>query len=206
MFSFLSRALRALLVAGAAFAVLPAGSALASTTVGENIGGSPCGSVTSFVVADTNYVVPAGGGTITSFSFASVPGDATDPIDFLVLRPAGGTYTVVGETPTFTLAGTGLETFPANISVRAGDIIGFWSSVPPSKLFNCTQPAVPGSGGFVQADMPTASSDPSRGASIVFTESVNYLDLNESATLVSSRNGNGQGQNGNGQGQNNNNQ
>jgi hypothetical protein len=58
------------------------------------------------VWADTNYVVPSGRGTITTFFYASIPANAGQQIDFLILRPTGrGNYTVVGKTGLVTLAG-----------------------------------------------------------------------------------------------------
>ena len=84
------------------------------------------------VVADPNYVVPTGGGTITSFSFQSTAANAGEQLDFLVLQlVSGSTYKIVGKTGVKTLKGTGLETFspPSNISVQAGEILGFW--IPP---------------------------------------------------------------------------
>jgi hypothetical protein len=104
----LARVRRLLLLVGVAFAALPVGSALADTTIGQ-VGGDPDASCPGPVVlADTNYVVPAGGGVITSFSFQST--GSGQQVDFLVLRPTGGgSYTVVGETGPVTL-GTGLQT------------------------------------------------------------------------------------------------
>src|SRR4051794_25703127 len=109
----------ALAVATAALATLAlAAPALAATTIGQTGGAAGC--VHPNVFADTNYVVPSGGGTITSFSFQSISGNAGEQLDFLVLRPATGTnYTVVGKTGLVTLVGTGaVETFAANIPVQ----------------------------------------------------------------------------------------
>jgi hypothetical protein len=81
------------------------------------------------VLADTTYVVPPGGGFITSFSFQSGPGNEGQQLDFLVLRPTGGgNYTVIGQTGLVTLTGTTVETFPASIAVQGGDILGLWYS------------------------------------------------------------------------------
>jgi hypothetical protein len=117
----------ALAVAAAALATLAlAAPALAATTIGQTGGDVGCGGPR--VVADTNSVVPSGGGTITSFSYAPVSGNGGQQLDFLVLRPTTGSdYTVVGKTGLVTLdrAG-GVETFAANISVQGGDILGFW--------------------------------------------------------------------------------
>jgi hypothetical protein len=74
------RARRTALLAMLVFAALPAGSALADTTIGQ-VGATDviaCGSPAVF--ADTNYVVPAGGGFITSFSFQSESGNAGNQV------------------------------------------------------------------------------------------------------------------------------
>src|SRR5689334_25238582 len=78
------RVRRVLLLVGLVFAALPAGSALAETIgkTGSNQGCGPNGAV----IADTAYVVPFGGGTITSFSFQSTSASTGEKLDFLVLR------------------------------------------------------------------------------------------------------------------------
>ena len=59
------------------------------------------------VLADSDYVVPLGGGTITSFSSDSIPSSAGQQVDFRVLRPSGADYAVVGKTGLVTLHGPG---------------------------------------------------------------------------------------------------
>jgi Ca2+-binding RTX toxin-like protein len=121
----------ALALATAALASLAlAAPAQADTTIGQTGFdlGVPCPNADA-VIGDTNYVVPPGGGTITSFSFQSVPEhNEGQQLDFLVLRQAEGSdYTVVGETGIETLAGTGsVESFRASIAVKGGDILGIW--------------------------------------------------------------------------------
>lgn len=77
---------------------------------------------TGGVWADTNYVVPTGGGTINSFSFQSDGSNAGHKFDYLVLQPVSGTtYKVVGKTGLQTLAGTvGVVNFPVSIPVHGG--------------------------------------------------------------------------------------
>ncbi len=67
------RVRRLLVLVAMAFVVLPAGSALADVTIGQtgSDGGGCSPNSPGGVLADTNYVVPAGGGAITSFSFQS---------------------------------------------------------------------------------------------------------------------------------------
>jgi hypothetical protein len=190
---------RVLLLACLVLAAVLVGSAVADTTIGQAGGGfDGCTNPSSFVLGDVSYVVPSGGGTITSFSFQSVPSNTNQKLDFLVLRPAGsGNYTVVGQTGQVTLAGTGAETFTANISVQGGDILGFWE---PGNLDNCERHNNTNTGGRVAS--LNGAADPNVGATVQFGTPNPLLDLNESATLVT-QNDNSQRQNNN-QGQNNN--
>src|SRR5690348_13504697 len=139
---------RVFLLVGLVFATLPAGSALADTPIGQT-GGDPTARCAGPIErADTNYAVPPGGGVITSFSFESSPRNAGQQLDFLVLRPRGGSdYTVVGKSGPVTLAGTGVETFslkpnPGPFAVQAGDILGLWF---PGALNGCVRDS--GAGG-----------------------------------------------------------
>jgi hypothetical protein len=182
------RARRLLLLAGLVFAALPAGSALADTTIGQT-GGDPDECVGPIARADTNYLVPAGGGQIIDFSFESnsaspgggFPGNAGQQLDFLVLRPAGGSnYTVVGKTGLVTLRGTGLNTFPVNIPVQGGDILGVWH---PSDLAYCLRSTA--SGGEIDSDL--GAPDPNVGDTVslpIQFSGTDSSDLNESANFV----------------------
>src|SRR5947207_1005015 len=108
-----ARRARRLLLAGVVFAVLPTGSALARrqvvVLVGQTGGGVSCAtSGQGNVFVDTSYVVPMGGGTIRSFSFQSDSSNKGEAIDFLALRPAGGsTFKLIGKTGPVALKGTG---------------------------------------------------------------------------------------------------
>jgi uncharacterized repeat protein (TIGR01451 family) len=125
-------------------------------------------------VADSSYVVPAGGGAVTSFSFESTVFDAGSQVDFLVLRPVGGDdYTVVGNSGLVTLAGTGLETFPASVQTQAGDILGEWEGDVQDCIF---------AGGGTVLGSPT--SDPAVGVTVTIPVLAGGLDVNESATLL----------------------
>ena len=103
--------------------------------------------------------------------------DAGDQLDFLVLQlVSGSTYKVVGKTGVQTLAGTGPETFPANISAQAGEILGFWiPEVLPAFLHNCCR-----GGGSIGVG---SVADPALNATV--TLGAFSSDLNESATLDS---------------------
>jgi hypothetical protein len=165
-----------LLLVGVVFAAQSVGSALAATTVGQTGGSTACAG--GSVHADRTYAVPSGGGTITSFSFQSDSSNAGHQVDFLVLRPGSSDYRVVGKTGLVSLAGTGLESFPANISVQAGDILGLWIG----DLFtNCLRSG-PISSGYFRSNLTLT--DPNVGDTVVNSGIGGNFDLNESATLV----------------------
>jgi hypothetical protein len=169
-----------LVVAGLVGAV--SAPALADTTIGQTGSDQARSCSGADVYADASYVVPAGGGTITSFSFQSFGpplSNAGQQLDFLVLRPAGGTnYTAVGKSGLKTLAGTGLETFPTSaIPVQGGDILGFWTGEPGLGLFNCTRPGAEVLVGVF------GTPDPSVGTTFALFPVLGF-DLNESAHLV----------------------
>ena len=178
-----------IVLGGLVFTALPVSSALASTTIGQ-VGASAgvAGQCGSGVFADTNYVVPSGGGTnINSFSFQTDSTNAGEHLDFLVLRGSGSSYTVVGKTGLVSLAGTGLETFPANIAVQSGDILGVFRSGSATTFFqNCVRVVASG-GGFMSGAL---SSDPSVGDTLSFRftssncSNCTKEDLNESANLA----------------------
>jgi uncharacterized repeat protein (TIGR01451 family) len=161
---------------GATVLILCAGfaSAASAATIGGNgTGGPDCNGVG--VLADSSYVVPAGGGTIVSFTFDSNALNAGQDLDFQVYRPqGGGQYQVVGETGTQFLAGTGTEQFPAAIAVQPGDLIGFYQD----DIFNCS---FTGSGTLVGAAL---AGSPGVGSTVTLPTQSTGHDLNLSATLV----------------------
>jgi hypothetical protein len=74
-----------------------------------------------------SYVVPAGGGTLTSWSFNATGAKAATPYELVVARPASGSYTIIGtDTETVPSSGGPIDSFTlANpITVQAGDVIG----------------------------------------------------------------------------------
>ena len=169
--------LGALFGSAAFFGIGFASATTADPTIGQTGGSTTCSPATTAANADPSDVVPAGGGVITSFSFQSTSANNGQKLLFLVLKPKGGdSYTVVGKTSLVTLAGTGLETFAADIAVQSGDILGEWL---PGKLDNCARTT---SGGVVLALFPAA--DPAIGATLSFPTSYGDQYLNESANLV----------------------
>jgi hypothetical protein len=80
------------------------------------------------VTSGNSYVVPSNG-TITSWSTDATPGGGL--LAMKVYRSSGGSlYTVVGHEGPRALTPGILNTFPANIAVKAGDVLG--SSTPPA--------------------------------------------------------------------------
>src|ERR1700687_2106867 len=109
--------------------VFSASPAFAGTTIGSPSGTSICSTPASLVQVSSStgaYTVPAGGGSISSWSIQATawPG----PVGLQVWRPTATalTYTLVGGSLLLTLAtGTGNTiTLAAPIQVQAGDLLG----------------------------------------------------------------------------------
>ena len=125
--------------AGALFAIagLPAtaGTASASTVIGQVAPGNPPSSTCSIsprddlqptVTSGPSYVVPAGGVAITSWSTnASV--EVGQMLEMKVFRKVGNPaiYSVVGHDGPRPITPATLNTFPVNVPVMPGDVLGF---------------------------------------------------------------------------------
>lgn len=104
-------------------------SALAATVIGSPTGSVPCAGQfdTVQMTSTLSYAVPAGGGTITSWSTLA---DSTNlgPVGLEVWRPTTTqlSYLLVGLSPLMTLSPSTLNTFnlAAPIAVQAGDLLG----------------------------------------------------------------------------------
>jgi hypothetical protein len=177
--SVVKRVRKAVLVAGLALAALPAAPALAVTIGQTGVAPTPCVAGPG-VAGDTNYVVPSGGGMVTSFSFQSTAANAGQQVAFLVLRPIGGTdYTVIGTTGAVTLTATnGVQTFAVNIPVQGDDILGVWVA---NTLTNCARSV--GNGGGLRISQG-GSPDGSVGSTVSLPAAFPSFDLNLSANLV----------------------
>ena len=92
------------------------------------------------VTSGNGYVVPSTGGisnwTVTSWSTQALSG-AGQTLAMKVYRPLGGsTYMVVGRNGPHPLAVSTLNTFPASVAVKAGDVLGL-STTPDAGLPGC---------------------------------------------------------------------
>ena len=113
-------------------------SALTTVTIGQtdpaaNYWCAPDGEydLTPGVTSGAGYVVPAGDWTITSWStFAGNFGDSGGSMSMMVFRPTvdPGSYTVVAATPVQALTMSALNTFPADVRVKGGDLLGMWAT------------------------------------------------------------------------------
>jgi uncharacterized repeat protein (TIGR01451 family) len=119
-----------LATASAASALTLGNTALPS---GASTSGCPGGILVwqSTTDASYKYVVPAGGGTITSWSIGTA-GDASGAsVTFVVIRPGAGTYTVVAtdtETLPTPLPAVATFTLAHPITAAPGDTLGLWSA------------------------------------------------------------------------------
>ena len=104
------------------------------------------------------YVVPAGGGVITSWSHRG--GDAGGSLRFKVYRPTADPdrFQIVGASGVTTPANGQVNTYPTRMRVQAGDILGL--TVTANGI--ACQFSQPG-GGDVVDGYPYASSDPTSG-------------------------------------------
>lgn len=127
------------------------------------------------VASGTGFIVPAGNWAITSWStYAGNPGGS---MSMIVFQPAGvtDTYTVVAESPVESLTAGVLNTFPANVLVQQGDLLGFWSTGNAACL------TMTGAAGDVNPSTP--GPEPAVGSTIVASGFPGYL-LNISAALT----------------------
>src|SRR5262245_33712622 len=118
----------------ASFLLFGGEAAASPSTVGQDFeaGGVICGSQTDLqtsVSSGNSYTVGAAG-VITSWSFHNGI-DALPELKLKVARPQpGGGYLFVGEAAAGTQSLHALNTFPANIPVQPGDIIGIFVGSP----------------------------------------------------------------------------
>jgi len=119
-------------VAAALIAPIPSGAS-AATTIGETFD-PPVNCVANFTYIQPispggRYAAPAAG-VITSWSYQA-DADDVPRLKFKVARPLGGNlFTIVGEGPLVTPTASALNTYPIQIAVQPGDLIGFYLNDP----------------------------------------------------------------------------
>jgi hypothetical protein len=171
----------ALLGAAAIFAAAPA---RAATVIGQTGGNLPCSGQgvavqTGVASSGASFTVPAGTWILDSWSTQAGAGPAE--MAAVVVRPTGtpDQYSVVGVSATETLAANTLNTFKTSISVRGGDLLGFWLN----GATNCGQLTLDPGDTFAVAD---TAAKPSPGDILTFmSPDGGGLVLNISATLTS---------------------
>ena len=113
-----------------------ASAATSTSTVGQNFAPTACTGATTFTglqsesAAGNPYSV-ATAGVITSWSFQT-GGSAVPGLKLKVARPqlALGSYLFVGESAAGAQTPNAVNTYPANIPVQTGDIIGIYFGAP----------------------------------------------------------------------------
>src|ERR1700694_4559654 len=112
----------------------------ASPVIGAAVGNTPCNSGFDTVQISPPYAVPAGGGSISSWTTYSGPNGGIVGLE--VWRPTSpaGTYQLVQVSPLVTPLANSLTTFPLTpaIPVNEGDLLGlrieskaYWAQVLP---------------------------------------------------------------------------
>jgi hypothetical protein len=168
-----------LLAAAAALAALPP-LAHASITIGQvgNATASSCDAGSDLmeptVPLGNPYVAP-GVGTITSWAMSAV-GPAGQQLTMKMYRKVADplTYQAVGHAGPETLIPGSLNTFPASVRVKPGDVLGFHTVTDNSK---CAFPAT-------GATLLAASQDVADGGSAAFNTVSEDFSLNIQATFV----------------------
>jgi hypothetical protein len=106
--------------------LLSANAALAATVIGSAVGNTPCNSGFDTVQISPAYAVPAGGGSISSWTTQSGP--VPGIVGLEVWRPTStaGTYQWVETSPLVTPLALALTTFTLTtpIQVKEGDLLG----------------------------------------------------------------------------------
>lgn len=166
----------------ASMLLLPNAAFAAGTSIGSAAGKLTC--VAGYDVVQTSsggpsYKVPAGGGSITSWStMAGGPG-FTGQARLEVWRlKTGSTYTLVGISAAQTLTAGVLNTFTTNIKVQAGDLLGLQVVGP----MLCLQPTTLASDTI--AFSAVANTTPAVGGVQTMTSNYGPYTLDVAATVT----------------------
>jgi hypothetical protein len=180
-------AVTALIGAGAMVATAP--SADAATTVGANAkdaqawGAQSCLGATLYVQAASvgvSYVIPSGGGVITSWSVHGF-GTPAPLVLKTVRKSATDNYVIRGSSEAQTVAASGTSTFPARLSVAAGDEIALWVPAEYPTWTPCNY--VTENAGDVQAYRGNSHPEPAIGDEYTTDNQGSGFRLNVSAQL-----------------------
>ncbi len=182
------------LVVAGLVAVAPSSASaltLGTTTfpAGVTATGCPAGAFFTESATDSayDYMVPAGGGQISSWSTSTTEATAGAPLTLLVLRPNGTEYTIVGfdsETLPTPLPASGIATFnlASPITVKGGELLGLYGSATTVACY-FSGPAIP-TAEMITAGAPVGA--PSVGANYKSTVSAGSYLVNVAANLVQS--------------------
>lgn len=160
--------------------------ALGATLIGQNsMPTEDCGAIVAVQDATAGpplYSVPAGGGVITSWMHLSPAAGQTLQLK-LVRRTGASTYLVIGQSAVQILA-AGSNTFPARISVQAGDLLALYTPSGTACAFSTGAP------GDVVKTAGTSGSDPAPvGATLPAPNSVPSTRLAIAANLEADADG-----------------
>jgi hypothetical protein len=172
---------------------LPA-SASAAVTIGATGGNGAADCPPDFTwaqdstaVGSPSYVVPAGGGVITSWSHDRGPALATAQLRLKIFRKTGpNTYLTVGHSDFETLTAAGVNTFATQVEAEGGDILGFRLTAAAT---SCRRS---GSTGDLAVASGPGQPDPPIGSSVSFGSAGAFL-LNLAATVEPDCDGDGFG-------------
>jgi hypothetical protein len=159
------RSLISLVALGAGLGIVA--SAQAATVIGQTAPSNDCsnpddGAQVQLASTGVSYSVPSDG-TITSWSAASdTPGTRTK---LLILQPVSGTtFNVVAKSDFGIFTSAGVQTFPTQIPVHAGQVIGDWGKLcaidhagPSSDhfgIFESSEPPIGASPDFSLSSLP----------------------------------------------------
>lgn len=134
--------------------------------------------------ASFDYAVPSGGGEITSWSFATLGATPSTAYGFVVVRPSGAGYTIVGganATVPAPAPAVATVSLASPIVVQAGDLIGVILGQTDSV------PCLLESGSTTPADIfSAATTTGATGSAVGLTQEANLGVINVSADLVQS--------------------
>jgi Domain of unknown function DUF11/PASTA domain len=163
---------------------------LGTTTFPSGATASACTAGAFYVESATDsayeYAVPSGGGQINSWSTDTTGATPGTPLTFVVLRPSGGSFVVVGfdnETLPNPLPAIATFNIASPIPVSGGDLLGLYSSATPANCFF-------GGGPITPAETISGSNTvgpPSVGTTYAPTATATSLLVNVSANLVQSQ-------------------